>query len=101
MAFFQIFFFLSGCVWERAARHRAGRAYSSGAGAVGMAGCRAMRLPTGNFPANWKLLSGGDVLARKSDQGSTARRFFSLRDSGAVLDILCKVKNGEFWFIFS
>lgn len=90
-------------MWEGAARYRAGRAHSSRTGAVWMAGCVAMRLPNGNFPANWKLLSGGDAMARKGDQGSTARRnhlVFSLGDSGSVLDTLCKVKNGGFRFIF-
>lgn len=33
-----------------------------------------LRLPTGNFRANWKLLAGGDVMARKGDQGTTVRR---------------------------
>lgn len=90
-------------MWEGAARHRADRAYSFRTGAVWMADCLATRLPTGNFPATWRLLSGGDIMARKGHQGSTARRKlpgFIPWDSGSVLYILCKVKNDVFRFIF-
>lgn len=77
--------------------------YSSRADAVWMGGCIAMWLQTRNFPANWKLLMWeGDVMVRKGDLGSTARKHSAgfLPLPWGILDwflFLCSLQCKGWW----